>query len=151
MTLEDLVQEANDLMHKMHLPWSFFEEEHQILTSELLRETGEYGSILCEYHDIISDFIDDEKGRDVVATMNLLPNLIAEIERLRGYEIAARDLSADLTKVAGARDEQAARIEELESSLDEAEALTKKNAELMNGYLGRIAELEDALRHAYGG
>ena len=40
---------------------------------------------------------------------------------------------------------QAARIQELESSLDEAEALTKKNAELMNGYLGRIAELEDAL------
>ena len=41
--------------------------------------------------------------------------------------------------------QQAARIKELESSLDEAEALTKKNAELMNGYLGRIAELEDAL------
>jgi hypothetical protein len=47
-------------------------------------------------------------------------------------------------------DDQAAYIKELESSLDEAEALTKKNAELMNGYLGRIAELEDALRHAYG-
>ena len=40
---------------------------------------------------------------------------------------------------------QAARIQELESSLDEAEALTKKNVELMNGYLGRIAELEDDL------
>ena len=38
-----------------------------------------------------------------------------------------------------------ARIEELESSLDEAETLTKKNAELMNAYLARIAELEDAL------
>lgn len=46
---------------------------------------------------------------------------------------------------------QAARIQELESSLDEAETLTKQNAELMNAYLARIAELEDALRHAYGG
>jgi hypothetical protein len=42
--------------------------------------------------------------------------MIAEIERLRGYEIAARDLSADLTKVAGARDEQSARIKELETT-----------------------------------
>ena len=41
--------------------------------------------------------------------------------------------------------QQAARIKALESSLDEAEALTKQNAELMNGYLARIAELEDAL------
>ena len=38
-----------------------------------------------------------------------------------------------------------ARIKELESSLDEAEALIKKNAELMNSCLTRIAELEDAL------
>lgn len=38
-----------------------------------------------------------------------------------------------------------ARIKELGSSLDEAEALTKKNADLMNIYLARIAELEDAL------
>lgn len=41
---------------------------------------------------------------------------LAEIERLRGYEIAARDLSADLTKVAGDRDEHAARIKELEDA-----------------------------------
>jgi hypothetical protein len=42
--------------------------------------------------------------------------LETEIERLRGYEIAARDLSADLTKVAGDRDEQAAKIRELEDA-----------------------------------
>lgn len=45
-----------------------------------------------------------------------LTDALAEIERLRGYEIAARDLSADLTKVAGDRDEQAAKIQELEDA-----------------------------------
>ena len=109
-----------------------------------------------------------------------LQGALAEIERLRGYETAARDLSCDLTKIAierdelrdciqeleavlkeadqyrrsslnhvmqiaNQRDEAEARIKELESSLDEAEALTKKNADLMNIYLARIAELEDAL------
>ena len=34
------------------------------------------------------------------------------------------------------------RIAELEASLDEAEALTRRNAELINGYLARIAQLE---------
>ena len=44
-----------------------------------------------------------------------------------------------------------ARIKELESSLDEAETLTKQNAELMNAYLARIAELEDALAEERAG
>ena len=62
----------------------------------------------------------------------------AEIERLRaemdnyGDDFVCQMKSKD------------ARIKELESSLDEAEALTKKNADLMNAYLARIAELEDA-------
>jgi RNA recognition motif-containing protein len=33
-------------------------------------------------------------------------------------------------------------IDQQAASLDEAEALTKRNAELMNGYLARITELE---------
>ena len=56
-----------------------------------------------------------------------------------------KELKADLEQSERVIDQQAARIKELGSSLDEAEALTKKNAELMNGYLRRIAELEDAL------
>ena len=40
----------------------------------------------------------------------------AEIERLRPFEIAARDLDSDLTKIAGERDDQAARIKELEDA-----------------------------------
>ena len=88
---------------------------------------------------------------------------IAEIERLREaldeservvahktktathwYEEGLKT-RADLVQSKRVVDQQAARIKELESSLDEAEALTKKNAELMNAYLARIAELEDAL------
>jgi hypothetical protein len=52
---------------------------------------------------------------------------------------------ADLVQSKRVVEQQAARLKELESSLDEAEALTKKNADLMNAYLARIAELEDAL------
>ena len=68
-----------------------------------------------------------------------LQGALAEIERLRaemdnyGDDFVCQMKSKD------------ARIKELESSLDEAEALTKKNADLMNIYLARIAELEDAL------
>ena len=80
-------------------------------------------------------------------------NLCFQCEReLESIELLAEDCKypacrtmlflSDLTKIAGERDDQAARIKELESSLDEAEALTKKNAELMNGYLGRIKVLE---------
>lgn len=54
--------------------------------------------------------------QDVLWGARLLAASAAEIERLRGYEIAARDLSADLTKVAGDRDDQAARIKELEDA-----------------------------------
>jgi len=79
---------------------------------------------------------------DLCEFRNLFHGQAAEIERLRPFEIAARYLDSDLTKIAGERDDQAARIKELESSLGEAEALTKKNAELMNGYLGRIKVLE---------
>jgi hypothetical protein len=65
--------------------------------------------------------------------------MIAEIERLRAdLEQAEICIRARMECI----DDQAAYIKELESSLDEAETLTKKNAELMNGYLGRIKVLE---------
>jgi len=86
----------------------------------------------------LRDFLQD----DCAEVGDVWGEMIAEIERLRPFEIAARYLDSDLTKIAGERDDQAARIKELESSLGEAEALTKKNAELMNGYLGRIKVLE---------
>ena len=40
------------------------------------------------------------------------------------------------------------RAREAEASLADAEALTKRNAELMNGYLSRIDELETGLDEA---
>lgn len=77
--------------------------------------------------------------QDVLWGARLLAASAAEIERLRaemdnyGDDFVCQMKSKD------------ARIKEIESLLDEAEALTKKNADLMNIYLARIAELEDAL------
>ena len=66
---------------------------------------------------------------DLCEFRNLFHGQATEIERLRGYEIAARDLSADLTKVAGDRDEHAARIKELE---DAHKRSGKKYAKIIN-------------------
>lgn len=41
---------------------------------------------------------------------------LTEIERLQGFETAARDLNNDLIRIAGERDELAARIQELEDA-----------------------------------
>jgi hypothetical protein len=101
--------------------------------------------------------------KELVDQANLAEDAIAEIERLRAALAESEKIvehksksathwydehlraQTDLTQSKRVIEQQVARIKELESSLDEAEALTKKNAELMNGYLARIAELEDAL------
>ena len=63
-------------------------------------------------YENLSEELKDKDRREVHLRSG---DALAEIERLRGHEIAARDLSADLTKVAGERDELAARIKELEA------------------------------------
>ena len=101
--------------------------------------------------------------KELVDQANLAEEALDEIERLRAALAESEKVvehkgksathwydehlraQTDLTQSKRVIEQQVARIEKLESSLDEAEALTKKNAELMNGYLGRIAELEDAL------
>jgi len=71
----------------------------------------------------------------VLKTHTIMKNVFDEADSLAGY-------CEELENIVITKD---ARIKEFESSLDEAEALTKKNADLMNAYLARIAELEDAL------
>ena len=107
----------------------------------------------------LRDFLQD----DCAEVGDVWGEMIAEIERLRAALAESEKIvehksksathwydehlraQTDLTQSKRVIDQQAARIKELESSLDEAEALTKKNAELMNGYLARITELEGAL------
>lgn len=60
----------------------------------------------------LRDFLQD----DCAEVGDVWGEMIAEIERLRPFEMAARDLDSDLTKIAGERDDQAARIKELEDA-----------------------------------
>ena len=60
----------------------------------------------------LRDFLQD----DCAEVGDVWGEMIAEIERLRPFEIAARDLDSDLGKIAGERDEQSARIKELEEA-----------------------------------
>ena len=66
---------------------------------------------------------------DLCEFRNLFHGQAAEIERQRPFEIAARDLDSDLTKIAGERDDQAARIKELE---DAHKRSGKKYAKIIN-------------------
>jgi len=85
--------------------------------------------LLCAESEEVSMTFDLEKARDLAAnpihcpeTDEVFRKAMAEIERLRPFEIAARDLDSDLTKIAGERDDQAARIKELEDALVEERA-----------------------------
>ena len=108
-------------------------------------------------------FSESREQARIFCAEEILPDALDEIERLRAALDESEQILAHKTKTAthwyeeGLKtradlvqskrvvEQQAARLKELESSLDEAEALTKKNADLMNAYLARIAELEDAL------
>ena len=73
----------------------------------------------------LRDFLQD----DCAEVGDVWGEMIAEIERLRPFEIAARDLDSDLTKIAGERDDQAARIKELERALVDERARYNANEE----------------------
>ncbi|MFA7221163.1 MAG: hypothetical protein WC119_11760, partial [Synergistaceae bacterium] len=78
---------------------------------------------------------------DLCEFRNLFHGQAAEIERQRPFEIAARDLDSDLGKIAGERDEQAARIKELEAELAEMHNCALEVA----GFLAEKENLEAAL------
>jgi hypothetical protein len=77
------------------------------------------GMIATPYENL-SEELKDKDRREVHLRSQVVLDYIqqqsAEIERLRPFEIAARDLDSDLTKIAGERDDQAARIKELEDA-----------------------------------
>ena len=85
----------------------------------------------------LRDFLQD----DCAEVGDVWGEMIAEIERLRPFEIAARDLDSDLTKIAGERDDQAARIKELEAELAEMHNCALEVA----GFLAEKENLEAAL------
>ena len=83
---------------------------------------------------------------DLCEFRNLFHGQAAEIERLRPFEIAARDLDSDLGKIAGERDEQSARIKELEADLEQAERVIEARLEVIDQQAARIKSLKKEIR-----
>lgn len=71
---------------------------------------------------------------------------LAEIERLRPFEIAARDLDSDLTKIAGERDDQAARIKSLKKEIRRLKHESKVEQEFTNSYIKRLHDAEARIK-----
>lgn len=102
----------------------------------------------------LRDFLQD----DCAEVGDVWGEMIAEIERLRGFETAARDLSNDLTRVAKERDElqeantnfafqasdQAQEIERLRAEISEQKGMIWKTQRVEKEQAARIKELEDA-------
>lgn len=128
------LERARDVEKAMSpLPWFVIEDAH-----------GEMIIIRNPDHPIHIDNLAARGKRDEANTPDAIgitymrenfSNLIAEIERLRPFEIAARDLDSDLGKIAGERDELAARIKELEA--DNQNLVTMNKALMKNDWILR--------------
>ena len=77
---------------------------------------------------------------------NTVAQQAAEIERLRAFEMAARDLNNDLTRIAKERDEMATQIKKLKEDLEQAEICIRARLDVIDQQAARIAELEKWLK-----
>ena len=91
--------------------------------------------------------VDTESAlKELVDQANLAEDALAEIERLRPFEIAARDLDSDLTKIAGERDDQAARIKSLKKEIRRLKHESKVEQEFTNSYIKRLHDAEARIK-----
>ena len=90
----------------------------------------------------LRDFLQD----DCAEVGDVWGEMIAEIERLRPFEIAARDLDSDLTKIAGERDDQAARIKELEADLEQSEICIQARLDVIDQQAALTKSLKKEIR-----
>jgi len=87
--------------------------------------------------------VDTESAiKELVDQANLAEDALAEIGRLRPFEMAARDLDSDLTKIAGERDDQAARIKSLKKEIRRLKHESKVEQEFTNSYIRRLHDAE---------
>ena len=79
---------------------------------------------------------------------NTVAQQAAEIERLRAFEMAARDLNNDLTRIAKERDEMATQIKKLKEDLEQAEICIRARLDVIDQMRVENKELEDAHKRA---
>ena len=80
---------------------------------------------------------------------NTVAQQAAEIERLRAFEMAARDLNNDLTRIAKERDEMATQIKKLKEDLEQAEICIRARLDVIDQLRVENKELQESLTAAY--
>jgi hypothetical protein len=82
MSPEELtIAEAS--IERLYLPWTYFEEEDQIYSQKDDPEYGEYGSVLSEGKEFITEFLGKHRSMELINAVNIMPQLLAEVKRLR--------------------------------------------------------------------
>ena len=85
--------------------------------------------------------VDTESAlKELVDQANLAEDALAEIERLQGFETAARDLNNDLTRIAGERDDLAAQIQEMQAELVRVNQLREIEIDQVGAAIVAMAE-----------
>ena len=135
-------QEASRSDPPIEPSYYFWCDECKNDSSDQFNEPDELIGFDLERARGLRDFLQD----DCAEVGDVWAEMIAEIERLRPFEIAARDLDSDLTKIAGERDDQATRIKELEADLEQAERVIEARLEVIDQQAARIKSLKKEIR-----
>ncbi|MFA5458203.1 MAG: hypothetical protein WC261_11305 [Synergistaceae bacterium] len=99
-------------------------------------------------YENLSEELKDKDRREVhlrsQAALDYIQQQSAEIERLRAFEMAARDLNNDLTRIAKERDEMATQIKKLKEDLEQAEICIRARLDVIDQLRVENKELQDA-------
>ena len=88
--MSDILERAKEASEKLYLPWKYDEYDDQIVCQNIETETGEFGVELARWHEQICQYLGEKRSGEIIAAVNLLPDLITECEKWRQKAIEER-------------------------------------------------------------
>ena len=88
--MSDILERAKEASEKLYLPWVYDEADDQIVCQNIETETGEFGVELARWHEQICQYLGEKRSGEIIAAVNLLPDLITECEKWRQKAILER-------------------------------------------------------------